>query len=279
VPDATCPSAGADPLPGPTGGTDGRSARDGIRVLDTDGVRVLTLDRPHRRNAVDRRTALAVADAVEEMEADPDLRVLVLTGAGGCFCAGMDLSVPPGSERPVVPGRGFAGLTRRPPGRPVVAAVEGHAAGGGFEIVLACDLVVASPTASFSLPEVRRGLVPGAGGLLRLPAALPRAVASWMALTGEPLSGRRAHEFGLVNLLAEPGRVLEDALDLARAVAANAPLAVRAARRILAEGQSWPADRAWSHQELICRAVRESRDAREGAAAFLEKRAPRWSGT
>jgi enoyl-CoA hydratase len=263
-------------------GTDDVTAEDtdhaGVGVRDVDGVRILTFDRPRRRNAVDRRMALAIADAVQEMEEDPALRVLVLTGAGGSFCSGMDLSIGADGPRPVVPGRGFAGLTRRPPARPVVAAVEGHAAGGGFEIVLACDLVVASTTAVFSLPETRRGLVPGAGGLLRLPAALPRAVASRMALTGAPLSGQRAHELGLVNVLTSPGEALGQALDLAREVAANAPLAVRAARRILDEGPSWPADRAWSCQDQICREVRESEDAGEGTAAFLERRPPVWTG-
>lgn len=251
---------------------------DPVLVEEDDGILILTLNRPRRRNAVDLATAEAVAAAVDAFEDDENAHVLVVTGSGGTFCAGMDLAAARRGERPVIPWRGFAGFTERPPRKPVVAAVEGCAVGGGLEIVLSCDLVVSSGEALLSLPEVRRGLVPGAGALLRLPRRIPRAVAMEMALTGEPITGHRAYELGLVNVLTPPGQALPAAKTLARSVAAGAPLALQAAKRILVEGRSWHRDEEWSRQAEICEAVRDSEDAREGVAAFLEKRSPAWRG-
>lgn len=203
-------------------------------------VLVITLNRPQARNAVDRVVAQAIAAAVDLLDTDPGLRVGVLAGSGGNFCAGMDLKAFLRGESPRVEGRGFAGLVEAPPRKPLIAAVEGNALAGGFEIVLAADLVVAAPTATFGLPEVRRGLVAAAGGLTRLPARLPRSIALEMVLTGKSMTGAQLHPLGLVNRLAREGAVLAAALELAEEIAANGPLAVQASKRVVDESLGWP---------------------------------------
>lgn len=243
------------------------------------GILVITIARPHRRNAVDRAVAEGIAAATDRLDAEPALRAGILTGAGGHFCAGMDLKAFADSgERPHVTGRGFGGLVERPAAKPLIAAVEGFALAGGMELALACDIVVAARDARFGLPEVRRGLVPAAGGLLRLPALIPRGAALELVLTGEPLSAERAFALGLVTRLTDSGRALEGALDLAGAIAAGAPLATAAAMRILRESAGWPSDDAWKRQAEIADPVIGSLDAREGAGAFAEKRSPQWRG-
>jgi enoyl-CoA hydratase/carnithine racemase len=171
-----------------------------------DGVLTVTLNRPEARNAVNRQLAGAVAAALEGLDADDDLRVGVITGAGGTFCSGMDLKAFAAGERPTVAGRGFAGIAQRAARKPLIAAVEGYALAGGFEVALACDLIVAARDARFGIPEVKRGLVAAAGGLLRLPRRIPYHLAMELALTGEPVDAPRAKELGIVNRLAEPGR-------------------------------------------------------------------------
>lgn len=242
-------------------------------------VLVITLNRPQARNAVDREVAQAVAAAVDLLDTDPVLRVGVLTGAGGNFCAGMDLKAFLRGESPRVEGRGFAGLVEAPPSKPLVAAVEGNALAGGFEIVLAADLVVAAPTATFGLPEVRRGLVAAAGGLTRLPARLPCAVALEMVLTGKTMTGAQLHPLGLVNRLAPEGAVLAAAIELAEEIAANGPLAVQASKRVIDESAGWPVAEHFERTRQIVMPVFGSNDAREGAAAFTERRTPVWTAT
>jgi len=251
---------------------------DHVLTDTADGVMVITINRPEVRNAINRATAEALAAAADELDRRDDLTVGVLTGAGSSFCTGMDLKAFLAGERPTVDGRGFAGIAERPPAKPTIAAVEGYAVAGGFEIALACDLIVAAQDAVFGLPEVRRGLVAAGGGLLRLPARVPRALAMEWALTGGWVPATRAAETFLVNRLAPPGKALDTALSLARAIAANGPLAVRATKRILDESPGWPATEAFARQREISEPVRASRDAREGAEAFAEKRAPRWQG-
>jgi enoyl-CoA hydratase len=212
------------------------------------------------------------------LDGDDALRAGVLTGAGGTFCAGMDLKAFVAGERPFHADRGFAGIVRRPPVKPLVAAVEGWALAGGFEVALACDLIVASREARFGIPEVKRGLVAGAGGLLRLPSRIPYHLAMELALTGEPIDAARAHAAGLVSRLTEPGGALAGACELARAIAANGPLALRATKRILTESPGWPAAELWERQGEISGPVFTSEDAREGAVAFAEKRDPVWKG-
>jgi enoyl-CoA hydratase len=243
-----------------------------------DQVLIITISRPEVRNAIDAETAWGIAGALDALDADPSLVAGVLTGAGGVFCAGMDLKAFLAGEVPSVDDRGFAGFVERGPAKPLIAAVEGAAVAGGFEIVLACDLIVAASDARFALPEVRRGLVAAGGGLLRLPRRVPYHLALEWALTGDFIPATQAAELGLVNRLTEPGAAVDAALALAARIARNGPLALAATKRIVTESPGWPADEQWERQREISRPVRGSADAREGALAFREKRAPRWTG-
>jgi enoyl-CoA hydratase len=243
-----------------------------------DGVGVLTLNRPQAKNAVDLATTEALAAALDEFDARDDVAVLVLTGAGGTFCAGMDLKAFARGERPRIEGRGFAGLTEAPPAKPLIAAVEGWALAGGCELALSADLVVAARDARFGIPEVKRGLFAAGGGVLRLAKALPYQRAMEMALTGDPLPAEEAHRFGLVNVLTEPGGALAGARDLAARIAVNGPLAVRASKQLIAGSVGWTDRAALAAQQELADAVFSSADALEGARAFAEKRAPVWRG-
>lgn len=248
-----------------------------VIVEQADAIQLIRINRPAVRNAIDRATAEAIAAAVDQLDASPDITVGVITGAGPSFCAGMDLKAFLAGERPTVAGRGFAGLVERPPAKPLIAAVEGYAVAGGFEIVLACDLIVASETAVFGLPEVRRGLVAAGGGLLRLPERIPYQLAVEWALTGKSVSAREAHAVGLVNRLVPTGEALRAARELGEEIAANAPLAVLASKQILAQGRHWSPGDAFDRTRLISEPVRSSADAAEGARAFGERRAPVWT--
>jgi enoyl-CoA hydratase len=251
---------------------------DPVLVEVSDGVGVLTLNRPEAKNAIDLATAQAVAAGVDQLEARADVAVLVLTGAGGTFCAGMDLKAFTRGERPRIEGRGFAGLTEAPPAKPMIAAVEGWALAGGFELALSADLIVAARDARFGIPEVKRSLVALGGGVLRLPKALPYYRAMEMALTGDPMPAEEAHRFGLVSTLTEPGGALAGARDLAARIAANGPLAVRASKRLVAGAVGWTDREAFEEQIRLTESVFSSADAQEGARAFAEKRAPVWRG-
>jgi enoyl-CoA hydratase len=241
-------------------------------------IAVLTLNRPEARNAVNGAVAAGVAAALDRLDGEPSLSVGVLTGAGGTFSSGMDLKGFLRGETPVIEGRGLAGLTEAPPRKPLIAAVEGYALAGGFEMALACDLIVASSEAKFGIPEVKRGLVAGGGGLLRLPQRLPYYVAMELALTGDSITGEHAQRLGLVNRVVEPGKALDGALELAAAIAANGPLALAASKEILRRSLDWTEAEGWKNQLDIMAPVFSSEDAREGAAAFAEKRPPRWQG-
>jgi enoyl-CoA hydratase/carnithine racemase len=242
---------------------------------DVDGdVLVVTIDRPQARNAVNLAVAEGIAGALDRLDGDPALRVGVLTGAGGTFCAGMDLKAFVAGERPHVEGRGFAGIVERPPRKPLIAAVEGWALAGGFEVALSCDLIVAARDARFGIPEVKRGLVAAGGALIRLPRRIPYHVAMELALTGDPIGADRAFELGIVSRLADSGGALSQARSLAALIAANGPLAIDATKRILVADES----DAWQRQAEIAGPVFGSDDAREGASAFAEKRAPVWRG-
>jgi enoyl-CoA hydratase len=251
---------------------------DPVLVEVSDGVGVLTLNRPEAKNAIDLATAQAVAAGVDQLESRADVAVLVLTGAGGTFCAGMDLKAFTRGERPRIEGRGFAGLTEAPPAKPLIAAVEGWALAGGFELALSADLIVAARDARFGIPEVKRSLVALGGGVLRLPKALPYYRAMEMALTGDPMPAEEAHRFGLVSTLTEPGGALAGARELAARIAANGPLAVRATKRLVAGAVLWTDRDAFEEQIRLTESVFSSADAQEGARAFAEKRAPVWRG-
>jgi enoyl-CoA hydratase len=242
------------------------------------GVAVITINRPQARNAVNEAVARGIAAAIDELDPRPDVVAMVLTGAGGTFCAGMDLKGFLAGENPAAGGRGFGGITARPPVTPIVAAVEGYALAGGFEIALACDLIVASEQATFGLPEVTRGLVAAAGGLFRLPRRVPYHLAMEIALTGGQVLAARLHQAGLISALVPAGEALGAARALAAKVAANAPLALAATKRIIVESADWPSAEAFDRQNAIAGPVFTSADAREGAAAFAEKRPPVWRG-
>lgn len=242
------------------------------------GLIIITINRPDQRNAVNRAVSYGVCAAIDELDARDDLRVGILTGAGGNFCAGMDLKAFLRGETIRVEGRGILGIALTPPRKPLIAAVEGYALAGGFEAVLACDLTVAARNAQFGLPEVKRGLAAAAGGLLRLPRLLPPRIAMELALTGDLLSAERAAALGLVNALCAPGEALAQAKQLAARIIANAPLSVAASKRVLVEQQDWSLDERFARQQALTDPVQSSADAREGAAAFAEKRPARWQG-
>ena len=251
---------------------------DSVTVHQIEGVQVISINRPQVRNAINRAVSEAVAAAVDELDERTDLTLGIITGTGGNFCTGMDLKAFLAGELVALPGRGLAGFIQRPPRKPMIAAVEGWAVAGGFEITLACDLIVAARDARFGLPEVKRGLVAAAGGLLRLPRRIPPAIAKQLALTGEPLSAADASRLGLVNELTEPGQALDGALDLARRITPNGPLAVRTTKQILDQALDWTVAEGFSRQEPMVAQILASADAREGAAAFAEKRPPAWTG-
>jgi enoyl-CoA hydratase len=243
-----------------------------------DGVLLITLNRPDARNAVNAALAAGVAAALDRLDADDDLRVGILTGAGKGFSAGMDLKAFVAGESPYVEGRGFAGIAQRASRKPLIAAIEGFAVAGGLEVALACDLIVAARDARLGIPEAKRSLVAAGGALLRLPRRIPYHVAMEMALTGDPIGAERGYEVGLVNRVAEPGEAVAVARELARAIAANGPLALDASKRILVEAPGWSEDELWQRQGEIAGPVFGSEDAREGATAFAEKRDPVWKG-
>jgi enoyl-CoA hydratase len=254
------------------------SPDDVVLVERRGAVQVVTINRPHARNALDAAVARGVAAAVDELDASEELRAGVLTGAGGFFSAGMDLKAFLRGETPAIEGRGLCGITRTPPRTPLIAAVEGGALAGGFELVLACDLVVAGRGARFGVPEVKRSLVAAGGAALLLPQRVPRAVALELLLTGEPIDAGRAAAAGLVNRVVDDGTALDAAVELAKVIAANGPLAVAATKQIVQSVPSWTPDEMWARQEEVVAPVFASEDAREGSTAFAERRPPVWRG-
>ncbi len=249
-----------------------------VLVERRGAVQVITINRPEAKNALDAAVARGVAAAVDELDGDGELRAGVLTGAGGTFSAGMDLKAFLRGERPAIEGRGLCGITQTPPRKPLVAAVEGWALAGGFELVLACDLVVAGRSARFGVPEVTRSLVAAAGAALLLPRRVPQAVALEMLLTGRPVDAARAAAVGLVNDVVDDGGALDAAVELAGVIAANGPLAVAATKEIARSSTDWTAEEGWARQQELIEPVFASEDAREGATAFAERRAPVWRG-
>lgn len=254
------------------------SSGEPVLVEQRDRVLVVTINRPEAKNAVNAAVSQGLAAAMDRLDADPSLSVGVLAGSGGSFCAGMDLKAFARGENVAVEGRGL-GFTERPPLKPLIAAVEGYALAGGAEIALAADLIVAAENAFFGIPEVKRGLVAGGGGLLRLPVRVPPAIAMELALTGDSISAGRAQELGMVNAVAEPGRAQERALELASRITANGPLAIAATKRVIVESGSWPVQEVFARQMEILAPVFASNDAKEGAIAFAEKRTPRWTNS
>jgi len=242
-----------------------------------DGVLIVTINRPEAKNAMTKAAAEAIAAAMDRLDAEDELRVGIITGAGGTFCSGMDLKGFLRGETPSVAGRGFGGVVEAPPAKPLIAAVEGYALAGGLELMIACDLVVASAGAKFGIPEVKRGLVAAAGGVMMLPDQIPERIAMELALTGDFIDAARAYELGLINSVTG-GSALDGAMALAAKIAANGPLAVKVSKQIVKESRGWAMEDRYKNQAKLIAPVFVSEDAREGAAAFAEKRAPNWKG-
>ncbi len=241
-------------------------------------VEVLTINRPHARNAINLAVATALSAALDDCERDDDVWAVILTGAEDkAFSAGMDLKAFAQGEFPVT-DQGFGGITERHFSKPLICAANGSAFAGGFEMLLSCDLVIAADHAVFGIPEVSRGLIAGAGGLVRLPRRVARAVALEMALTAEPISAARALELGLVNRVVPSSEVAASAMAMAQRICANAPFAVRLSKKLLVSALDKTEEAAWELNNEAFRTIAASSDALEGAVAFAEKRPPVWQG-
>ena len=254
------------------------SEEQAVLVDVADGVMTVTLNRPKAKNAANRALAEGVAAAMDELDGNDDIRVAVITGAGGTFCSGMDLKAFVSGEVPSIKGRGFAGITERPPKKPLIAAVEGYALAGGLELAISCDLIVAADNSQFGIPEVKRGLAAAAGGLVKLPRQIPSRLAMELALTGDFVSAQRAYEMGLINQIVDAGTALEAAQTLAAKISANGPMAVALSKQVIVESSEWTAENMWDKQNDVVSPVFTSEDAIEGATAFAERRAPNWKG-
>ncbi len=250
---------------------------DEVLTQVEDGILIVTINRPEARNAMNKAAAEGIAAAMDRLDEDEDLRVAILTGAGGTFCSGMDLKGFLRGESPSVEGRGFGGITQQGPSKPLIAAVEGYALAGGMELMISCDLVVANKDAKFGIPEAKRGLAAAAGGLMKLPDLIPPKIAMELALTGDFIDATRAYELGLVNRVVE-GSALDAAKELAAKINENGPLAVRVSKQIVDQSRGWTLEERWDEQAKLLPKVFMSEDAREGAAAFAEKRKPNWKG-
>jgi enoyl-CoA hydratase/carnithine racemase len=241
-------------------------------------VAVVTLNRPEARNAISPEVSRTMASILDEVEGDAELRAVVLTGRGEVFSAGADLKVvAQGNANDIARGKGgFAGIVTRDFPKPIIAAVNGPALAGGFEIVLSCDLVVAAESSRFGIPEVKRGLMAAAGGLIRLPKRIPLATALELAMTGDPIDAERAFQLGLVNRVVPAERVVEEAIALAERIGENSPIAVRNSRQLVREAVELSEADAWQRTNELVIPVFQSGDAVEGATAFAEKRKPVW---
>lgn len=248
-----------------------------VLTSEEDGILIVTINRPEAKNAMTKAAAEGIAAAMDRLDSDDNLRVGILAGAGGTFCSGMDLKGFLRGESPSIEGRGFGGIVQKPPEKPLIAAVEGYALAGGLELMIACDLVVANTGAKFGIPEVKRGLVAAAGGVMMLPDQIPERIAMELALTGDFIDAARAYELGLINRITD-GEALAAAKELAASIVANGPLAVRVSKQVIKQSRGWPMDERYTRQTQLIAPVFVSEDAREGAAAFAEKRAPNWKG-
>lgn len=254
------------------------TSKSAILTREDNGVLIITMNRPEVSNAVDGDLAAGMDAALTELDSNPDLHVGVITGAGKGFCAGMDLKAFLKGSKPFTEDRGFAGITRKPAEKPLIAAVEGFAVAGGMEIALSCDLIIASEGTKFGVPEVKRALVAAAGGLMRLPKRIPYHVAMHMAITGEYIDAQRAYNIGLLVEVCEQGKALQNALALAHLITKNGPFAVKCSKAIIRDTQDLTEAEGWEMQDRLGFPALETEDAKEGAAAFAERREPVWKG-
>lgn len=241
------------------------------------GVLIVTINRPDAKNAMNKAAAEGISAAMDRLESESDLRCAILTGAGGTFCSGMDLKGFLRGESPSIEGRGFGGLSQWTPKKPIIAAVDGYALAGGMELALSCDLIVANSGAKFGIPEAKRGLAAAAGGLIKLPRQIPSRIAMELALTGDFIDAQRAYELGFINRIVD-GPAIAGAKELAARIAENGPLALIASKAIVRDSHTWSDAEMWEKQAAYIAPVFTSQDAREGAAAFAEKRKPNWQG-
>ena len=253
-------------------------AADPILTQERDNLLIVTINRPQAKNAFDRATAEAMEAAMDRLDEHDGLFAGIITGAGGTFSAGADLKAVARGERAGSKKRGGFGLFAKPPRKPLIAAVEGHAVAGGFELCLACDIIIAASNAKFGLPEVRHNLVAMGGGLFRLPRRMPYHLAMELALTGDMREAELFHRHGVVSKLVRPGEALSEALALARKLLANGPTALAATKEIVAGSRDWTEEEAWAKQKVIAQKALQSEDRAEGLRAFAEKRRPVWKG-
>lgn len=249
---------------------------DVLLVEVVNGIQVMTINRPEVKNAANYELAVAFEAAITELEGNDALRVGIITGAGGNFCTGMDLKGFLAGQRPSIPGKGFCALTEYAPKKPIIAAIEGYALAGGFELALSADLIVAAENAKFGSPEVKRGLVAAAGGLIKLPQRIPYHIAMEYLLTGDIFTAQQASQHGLINRVTEPGKALEEAMEMAKKIAKNAPMALSACKSIVQKTKNLEISLAFDVQRSISVPLFQSDDAKEGARAFAEKREPIW---
>ena len=249
-----------------------------VLVSQEGSVLIVTINRPEAKNAMNAATAHGISAAMDELDNNDELTVGIITGADNTFCAGMDLKAFLKGETPQVEGKGFGGITQSPPRKPLIAAVEGYALAGGFELLLACDLIVAAESAKFGISEVKRGLVAGAGGLIRLPRQVPYRLAMELALLGDFVDAATAKDMGMINRIVPTGGALEAAKEMAAKIAENGPLAVAVSKQIVRESGDWSDEEMWEKQSKIMMPVFNSADAQEGPTAFAEKRKPVWTG-
>jgi enoyl-CoA hydratase len=249
-----------------------------IIVEVEDGIMTITINRPEAKNAVDKAVAEGISAALDQLDTDDSVKVAILTGAAGGFSSGMDLKAYLRGELPVVEGRGFAGITEATIKKPLIAAVEGFALAGGFEVMLCCDLIVAADNAKLGIPEVTRGLAAAGGGLLKMPRQMPHRLAMELALTGDPISAQRALDIGLINQVSAPGEALAAAKVLAKRITQNGPLAVVLSKQVINKASDWSSDEMTAEQFKVLAPIFSSEDSKEGARAFAEKRKPVWTG-